>query len=44
MKRTFLERIFSGYEVQRWAEMNNMTIVRLRFNRKGALVYTLPKR
>lgn len=41
MKRTFLEGIFSGIEVDRWIANNSHRLLRCRFNRKGAVVLYL---
>lgn len=43
MQITFLEKVWTGYEIQKWADSHNLKIMRVRFNRKGAIVYTMPK-
>lgn len=43
MQRTFLEKIWAGYQVQSWADDNRLTLIRVRFNRKGAIIYAMPR-
>lgn len=38
MKRVFLEKIWSGIEVDRWIASNGYRLLRCRFNHKGAVV------
>jgi cation transport regulator ChaC len=42
MKTVVLEDVWAGYEVHRWLKANPGRLIRLAFNRKGAVVYYIP--